>query len=274
MGHLNHFINILFDLLLMPFKSLDPFWPVFIFSLLTGVIMLLIFRFTSNQKGIKETKNRIKGYLLEVRLFKDNFRIILSAQKKLLIYNLKYFIHAVKPMVFMIVPVCIILIQLQCWFGYNPLKVGESAIFKIKLSDKVRTGLDNISLRVDKGLIVETPPLRINDENEINWKIRATDFGEHHITVKVSDFTYSKKVVVSNSRTTRLSPIVASNLWDAILYPGEASIKGDALVKRIEIGYPNRSIEIFGWNTHWLVIFCVLSIVFGIAFKGVFSVEI
>lgn len=41
-----------------------------IFLSLLTVLMLFIYKKTSNQSGIKEAKNLIKGYLLEIRLFK------------------------------------------------------------------------------------------------------------------------------------------------------------------------------------------------------------
>src|SRR5919108_4002002 len=121
MGYFNLYLSRFFDLLLNPFQYLDPLWPLLIFSFVTGIIMLVIYRYTSNQKGIKETKDRIKAYLLEIRLFKDDLGILLSAQKNILRHNLTYMKHAVKPMLFMIIPVLLILIQLEGWFGRKPL---------------------------------------------------------------------------------------------------------------------------------------------------------
>jgi hypothetical protein len=68
--------------------------------------------------------------------------------------------------------------------------------------------------------------------------------------------------------------MVASSFWDILLNPGEMPIAKDSSVKQIKIDYPSRSIEIFGWNLHWLIVFFVLSIVFGFAFKGLFKVEV
>jgi uncharacterized membrane protein (DUF106 family) len=274
MWHLSLLLSKLFDLFLTPFESLPPFWSLFIFSISTGILMLLIFRYTSNQKGIKETKNRIKAHLMEIRLFKDDLRILLSAQKNLLIYNAKYMKYAVKPMLFMIVPVSIILIQLHCWFGYSPLKVGESTLLKVKV-DEWKKVLSGISIEVDEGIIVETPPLMISEKREVCWRIRANMLGEHKILVKALPYSFQKKVLVSNEKLGRISPRrVKSNLWDNLVSPGEKPIIENSLVNRIEVDYPERSIEILGLRTHWLIIFFVLSIVFGFILKGFFRVEL
>jgi len=131
MRYMNAALTAFFDFLLTPFNSLDPFWTLMILSLLAGVLMLLIFRSTSNQAKIKEVKDKMKAHLLEISLFKDSPAIILSAQKNLLLYNAQYMKYALKPMLYMILPISMMLIHLDGWFGYRPLKVGESAIFSV-----------------------------------------------------------------------------------------------------------------------------------------------
>ncbi|MBI2469814.1 MAG: hypothetical protein HYV59_01030 [Planctomycetes bacterium] len=236
--------------------------------------MLVIFRYTSNQKEIKEAKDKIRAYLFEIRLFKDDLGIQLSAQKNILIHNLRYMKHALKPMLFMIIPVVIILIQLDGWFGYRPLKVGESAIVSVNFSDGQANALPEVSIQTDKGIIVETPPLRIPTQKEASWRVRANEIGEHDLRFNVSGSTFDKSIIVSDGQLKRVSRVVASGFWDNFLNPGEQPLAKNSLMKKIEINYPSRSIEIFGWGIHWLVAFFILSIVFGFAFKGLLKVEI
>jgi uncharacterized membrane protein (DUF106 family) len=236
--------------------------------------MLIIFRYTSNQKAIKEAKDKIRAYLYEIRLFKDDLGIQLSAQKKILIHNLRYMKHALKPMLFMIIPVVLILIQLEGVFGYRPLKVGESAVVSVNLSDSQANSLPEVSIQTDKGIIVETPPLRMPMEKEVSWRVRANEIGEHQLRFNVSGRTFDKRVTVSDGQLTRASRIVASGFWDNFLNPGERPLAKNSPMKKIEVNYPSRTIEIFGWGIHWLVAFFILSIVFGFAFKGLLKVEI
>jgi uncharacterized membrane protein (DUF106 family) len=236
--------------------------------------MLIIFRYTSDQKGIKETKDLIKAYLLEIRLFKDDLRIQLSAQKNILVHNLTYMKHALQPMLFMIIPVVIILVQLDGWFGYRPLKPGESAIVSVKLSGHERDVLSGLSVNSGDGLVVETPPLRIPRENEVDWRIRANEPGEHTLRFTVDGNIFDKKITVTEGRLDRVNRVVASGFWDSLLHPANESIGKSPMMEKVEVNYPSRSIEIFGWQLHWLVVFFVLSIVFGFAFKGFFKVEI
>jgi uncharacterized membrane protein (DUF106 family) len=275
MWYLNSFLNSFFDLLLISFQSLNPFWSVCIFSFLTGFFMLLIFRYTSNQEGIGQVKDRIKAHLFEFRLYKDDFGILLSAQKNILLYTVKYMKHLVKPVLFMILPVAIILIQLEGWFGYIPLKLGESTVVSVKIAREGAELLSNISIRAEKGLTVETPPLRIPLEREVAWRVRADELGEHKLIFNAAGHTLQKRVIVNDGRLARVSPrVVDSSLWASFLNPGEGPIAEVSFIKRIEVDYRPRPIEIFGWEIHWLLAFFILSIVFGYAFKGFLKVEI
>lgn len=273
MWHFNSVLTSLFDLLLAPFQSLHPFWSLLILSLPTTILILVIIRYTSNQEGIRETKNKIRAHLLEIRIYKDNFGVLLSAEKKILTNTFKYLKYLLKPMFLVILPVAIIIIQLEGWFGNRPLKTGESTIISLKLSDDNADFLKDINIEADKGLVVETPPLRMPNEKEINWRIRAYESGEHNLIFDISGDKFRKSVIVSNGELRRVSPIVASSLWDTFLNPGEEPIAENFLVKRIEVDYPPRSIEIFGWEFHWLLVFFILTMIFGFALKGLLRVD-
>lgn len=275
MWYFNLALTKFFDLLLTPFQSFHPFWSLSVFSLFTGILMLVIFRYTSDQKGIREAKERIKAHLIEIRLFKDNLGILLSAQKNILFYNAQYLKHAVKPTLFMLVPVAMILIHMDNWFSHRPLTLGEATVVSVEALDKENLNLSHIKIEVDKGLEVETPPLRIPEAGEVNWRISASELGEHNVIVSVPGHTFQKKVLVSDRKLTRVSPrMVTSGFWETLMNPGEDPIPEEFMVKRIEVEYPSRSIELFGWRIHWLVVFFILSVSFGLLLKGFLRVEI
>jgi uncharacterized membrane protein (DUF106 family) len=275
MRYFNSALTALLDFLLTPFSFLDPVWILFVISMLAGVLMLLIFRLTSKQSMIKEVKNKMQAHLIEILLFKDSPRIILTAQKNLIRYNARYMKYAFAPMVYMILPMSLLLVHLDGWFGYRPLQIGESAIFSVKLSGGGPKVLSRISIEADKGLTVETLPLRILENGEINWRIRADTPGEHSITVNAYGHKVRKKIEVFQTKLIRLSKFrVGSTFLDILLHPGEGPIEEGSFINNIGIGYPSREIGILGWRTHWLVLFFILSIAGGLAFRRILKTEI
>lgn len=273
MGSVLLLIHSFFDFTMIPFQSISPLWALTLFSFLAGLLMLLVFRYTSDQERIRETKNGIKAHLLELWLFRDDVRIMLSAQWQILRLNGRYLKLAIKPMLALIVPMALILISLEGWFGYRPLLPGEEAIVSVLVSDGQTEILEKASLKANGAITVETPPLRIPLANEVDWRVRASKVGVHKVSLDLSGSVLEKQVVVSQG-LTRLSPSrLSSSFWQVLLYPGESPIPDQLGIQRIDIHYSTRFIKIFGWNIHWLVVFFVLSIVSAFAFKRLFRVE-
>jgi len=49
----NHLISSLFDLASSPFSAFHPLVGLVVLSIVTGIMMLIIFRYTSNQEAIR-----------------------------------------------------------------------------------------------------------------------------------------------------------------------------------------------------------------------------
>lgn len=271
----NSIFGKIFDIIFLPFRSMSPWVALIIVSFMTGLLMLFIFRFTSNQKEIKKVKNKIKAYLLELRLYKDSLSISLKAQWNILRCNLKYISYSAKPMLVMIIPIILILIQLNFWFGYESLAPGQKAIFKVKLKDNYNPLEIDLNVESSSGLTIETLPLRMEEENEINWRISAKEKGIHNINVILKGERVTKTVAVAQKPLSKISPIkIRRNFIDELLYPVEAPIKSDMPIKSLEITYPTRSMNLFGWHIHWLIVYFALSIIFGFGFKGILKIEV
>jgi len=251
-------------------------------SLLTALLMLFIFRFTSNQEGIRQVKNKIKAHLLELRLFKDSLSISFKAQGNILRYNLKYISYSAKPLLVMIIPLILILIQLNLWFGYEALTPGQETILKVKLEEGQNPLDINLSLEPSTGFNIQTPPLRVEEEREINWRLQAREKGVHDLTLIVNSQRITKKLAVGQKPLSKISPLKARrNFINELINPGEAPVPGDLRIKTIEVKYPVKDMKLFGWNIPWLlglppwlIVYFALSIILGFAFKGFFKVEI
>ena len=48
----------------------------------------------------------------------------------------------------------------------------------------------------------------------------------------------------------------------------ETPVPADGPIETIELAYPEAEVSLFGWNTHWLIAFLLLTIVFAFALRG------
>jgi hypothetical protein len=263
-----------FDTIMSPFRSFHPLVGLGGVSIFTGILMLIAFRYTSNQLEIRRIKEKAKAHILEIRLFKHDPRLVIGAQRRVLGYSLNHLRYAVVPFLVMVPLLLIILVQLNTRFGYTPLQPGDSAVVTVKLADQVSGQGDAVDLMVPDGVEIETPALRMDDEREISWRVKPHQFGEFDLTIRLSDREVHKRLVVT-SQLVNVSPRkVRPTFLDLLLFPGEAPLPADVPIQAIEVGYPPRTLNVLGWNMHWLVIFCVLSLIGGYAFRGVFGVEL
>jgi uncharacterized membrane protein (DUF106 family) len=271
----NSIFSKIFEIVFFPFKSMTPWIGMIFISFLTSLLMLCVFRFTSHQQGIKQVKNKIKAHLLEIRLFKDSLNVSLRAQGNILRYNLKYIGYSVKPLMVMIIPLILILIQLNLWFGHQSLTPGQEVILKAEV-DEGQSLLDTeFIIESSSALVIETPPLRIEETREVNWQLLAKETGIHELSVTVNGHRIVKKVAVAQKPLSRISPVkVRRNFIDELFHPGEAPLPSNHPIKSLEIKYPLNHLSLFGWRIHWIIVYFALSIIFGFTFKGIFKVEI
>lgn len=271
----NSIFGKIFGLIFLPFRNMNPWMGMVVVSLLTSFFMLFVFRYTSNQKGIKAVKNRIKAHLLEIRLFQDNLGQSLKAQGAILKQNARYIGYSGKPLLVMIIPLVLILVQLNFWFGYECFKPGEPAILKVKLKEGFVPTETQIELEPSSGVTIESPALRIDEEREIDWRFSTNTDGIHEIGISIGGKTVAKSVNARLRNLQRISPMKPhNNFLDQLFYPVEPPIQKNLPLESISVSQPEYRFNLFGLKMHWIIIYFALSIIFGFGLKGFFGVEI
>jgi uncharacterized membrane protein (DUF106 family) len=274
-----HAVNVVFGgivaAVLWPFRSLSPWFGLTAVSLATSLLMLLVYKFTSDQAAIRRAKDRIKAHLLEMRLYKDNMRVTLAAQGSILKANLAYMGANLKPLAVMIVPLVLILAQLSVWFDRAPLRPGEETLVKASVETSADPVVLGLALETPPGLEITAPAVRIPDEHEVVWRIKALAPGTGRLVLRTAGGAVEKSIAVGGPSVGRVSALASrGSFWKRVLYPGERPLPGGTPVRSVEILYPARHLTAFGLGVNWLVAYLVLSVAFGFAFKGLFKVEI
>lgn len=264
-----------FEGLLRPLRFLGPFGSLTLISLLTGLLMVWIFGRVSNQKAIARTRGKISGNLIAVRLFQNDIRVFLSLQGRILRDTFTYMRYSLKPMLVLMGPVVLIIIQLQLHYHYRPMKEGERALVTVRMHENRLPGDPaKITLTVTDGILIETPGVRIPSEREICWRIRANKEGTHTLAVWSAGREVTKELVVGPQWATLSSLRSGGNLLDLLLYPKEPPIDPSSGIASIEVAYPELEIRFLGVDVDWLLAFFVLSIAFGFAAKGFMGVQV
>ncbi len=271
MTAVNSVITSLFNLALGPLTK-HPWIGLTLVSALTGVVLLAIYRYTSNQRGIKQVKNHILAHLLEVVLYRDQMRVVVRAQARLVVDNLRYLGHALVPLAFMIVPVGLMLVQLDLRYGHRPLRVGDSAIIAVKLDPG--SNLDVIILTTPEGVEIETDSLRMPALNEVDWRVKAMTVGKHQLRISSGGEEVTKEIVVGEGAERVSVARVGPGIWQQFLHPGERPIPAGGPVKAISVSYAGAMLDLLGRPVHWVWVWLIISMAFGYALKGPLRVQV
>ena len=271
MAAVNLILTNAFDLLLAPFGG-RPWLAMLVVSFITGVGLLAIFRYTSNQRSIKRSKDQIMADLLEVLLYRDDMRAVIRAQGRLLLHNAVYLRYALPPVVFVIIPFVLFAYQLDLRYGHRALAPGESAIVGVAVAPDV--DLDTVTLSVPEGMTLETPGLRMPSADEVDWRLRADEPGDFVVRVGTPSGEYEKRVVVGGWGERVSMERVAGGFLNLLKNPGEPPLPDGAPIQSIRINYPDSRMRAFGWSMLWLWPWLILSMVFGYALKGPLGVQI
>ena len=272
---LNKVLTFLFAVVYEPLKWLGTFWSLVTISCLAGLLLVWVFGKVSNQEAIRRTRDRLSGELLGLRLFKDDLRVFFGIQFQVLVWTFRYLRHSLVPMLILMVPTILILIQLNYRYGLRPLRVGEQAVVKVRLRDAtVLAQGTELTLTAPANLKIETDGVRIPELKEICWRVRGVSPGRFDLTVSGGQEKVTKQAAVGG-RFEGVSSVRTGEGWlTSLLYPGESPLPSQSAFASIEILYPKLDIIMLGKHVSWLILFLVVSLVFGYAFKGVLGVQI
>lgn len=273
MNTFNQALGAFFALLFSPFEARDPWWGILSISGVAGVLMLFVFRAATNQGKIRAIRDRIKAHLLEIRLYKDDFGLLIEAQKGILRSNLQYLKECAVPALLLAVPMALLIVHTGLWFDHRPLTVGEATVVTMKFKDNASFDRE-ATLRAPEGIDVETPPLRIFDERAVMWRISAKAKGSFQMECVSRAGVVTKSVQVDDALCALSVRRVSSGFFSQLLHAAENALPQDTGLAYIEVAYPRINYQVAGRTFHWLVVFVVVSLLVALVLKWLCRVEI
>jgi hypothetical protein len=258
---------------LLAFVGAMPGWlSATLISAPLGLVMLVVFKYTSNQRAIRWVRDDIKAHLLAVKLFPDSLGVTLRAQGRVLRGAVLLLVLAVVPMLVMIVPVSLLFGQMGLWYQCRPLRVGEEAVVTMALNEAAPTWPD-VRLGPTPGAEVVVGPVRILSRHELCWNLRARENGTHRLPFQVDGQSVEKELAVGEAlmRTSAQRP--GWKWTDMLMNPAEAPFAPASAVREIRVDYPDRPSWTSG--TDWWIAYCfVASMVFALCFRPLIKVNL
>jgi len=286
MNAVNALVTSLFNVLLTPLEALGREVALILVSGFFGVFALFIFKFISNQKGIAYAKDKIKGHLIEIRIYQDDMWVVTKAIGKIIARNAQYVSYNMLPFVPLAIPFVFVIAQFATRYGFEPLPVqtieqhalaGSGTVVQVELGKGHEADV--------RGLTIEYPdfihpltklPVRAPSAGRAFQEIIATAPGAGQITFTLPDGTSVKKDIVAGANAPRLmQPERVQGFFLSLLWPAEDAFDKGSSFARIHFVYPDSKLRwmpdgVFGV----LVTFLVASMVFAVAVMKPLKVQI
>jgi len=267
----NQALNVVFDLWLWPFQGLPVLWQIVALAFPATIFSLLVFRYSSNQDGIRNAKDKIKAHLLELRLFKDDIGVTLMAQRDIFVNSLLYMRYALAPMAVMLIPFVLILVQVESRFAFRGLDSNEPAIVSVTVDSQWQVSQLQDVLKIPKGLVLETPALRIDSAGEILWRISGMAPAKYELVFSVEGQSFNRRIVVDPEMTHIAPSVYRASDIRTLGYPAQPALAGDSPVSSVTVGYPRARGEFAGLSSaSWLLF--MFTLILGFAMRGMFGV--
>ena len=237
-----------------------------------GLVMVVVFRYTSDQRAIHIAKDHLKAHLLALRLFQDQIPVVIRSYGRIVLATGRYLRLAFMPLLFVIVPLTFLMVQIDRYLGLSPLESGHPFLVSARVADA--TAMNDASLQLPDGLETTAPAVHVPAESEIVWRVVAARDGDYVVNVQSSAQTFSKRVVVGTG-LQRLSPVrLRGKFWERLFYSAEPALPENSLIDAIAVQYPAREIAFAGLDWNWIWLFFVLSLAAGFFFKSILGIEI
>lgn len=252
MDAINRVLTAAFDVLLGPLEDLGDEAALLTCSALFGVLALFVFKHISAQGAIRRTKDRIKGHLIEIRLYQDNLGLVSRAIARVLGRNVQYLALNLLPFIPLSVPFAFVAAQMVVRYGFEPVAVrqadglecaGDGSTLWIEGSEAAIRGL---GVTLPEGFVAVSALARVPSQGVAAMEFAPARAGAHELVITPGGGASPvAKAMVVGPRTPHraIQGQRVTGLLAALLWPAEDSLAGTGLT-RVEFRYPESDL---GW---------------------------
>ena len=250
----------------------SPLAIVVFVSLVVGLLMVVLFGYTSDQKAIGIAKDQLKAHLLAVRLYRDQIPVVMGSYGKILRGTGRYLKLAFKPLLYVIIPITLLMVQIDRYLGATP--IPSNAPFLLTVHTTGGDAMNDVTLDLPPEITMTAPPVHVPSTNEIVWRLVGSKEGKYEMKIAAAGQA-AAKVVCVGSGLARISTVrLRGHFWERMFSSAEPALPENSPIESISINYPDRNIEIAGYGMNWIWLFFVLSMGAGFIFKEVLGIKI
>lgn len=239
-----------------PLLNLPPLWAVMLMSFLISLVIVLIYKFATNQNLMKQLKDEIKTLQKQAKELKHEPEKAMAVQKKAMQTNMKYMMQSMKATLLTFIPIIIIFGWLQGHFAFMPILPDQDFTMTLEFEEDVK---GNVSVSPPTGIDVIGDASRIVKDGQVIFamKGKAGTYDSPPVEFFFDGKEYEKEVIITEEREY-VDPVkrVNDDVVDSIV------TSNDKLVV----------LNLFGWRIGWLGSYIIFALVFSLVLRKLMKV--
>ncbi|HIH37901.1 DUF106 domain-containing protein [Candidatus Woesearchaeota archaeon] len=240
---------VIIDWLFSPLLKISPILAIILVSFLVSVLITYVYKWMTDQKLMKELRDKMKDDQKRMREHRDNPKKLMEIQKSAMEANMKYMSHSMKPTFVTFIPIILIFAWLGGHLAYEPILPDQEFSVTIAFKDQVLPvefnpppGIDVIQNFTEEG------------KNAV-MKGKGKE-GEYILDFGIADKTYSHDLIITQGKE----------------YAKPSEIVKDKTVQTITINNKNTVMFMIGKKTFgWLGTYIIFSLVFSMALRKILN---
>lgn len=243
-----------------PLLRLSALWAIVIISLIIALIMILIYKFTTNQTLMKEMKMQLKGYQKQLKEHRGDTAKMSELNKKMMSINMKVFRQSMKSMFVTWIPIILIFGWMNAHLGYYPILPGEEFSTSIIFEDNVE---GTVELKVPYGVELISESIQEINNGKAEWKLNGMT-GTHLLEYNFENEKLLKEILITEEKAYK-NPIKAKK---GFLSFGGDHIQEDSKAVQISVSHKRvYPLEIFGLRLSWFWTYFIFTLIFNMALR-------
>jgi len=232
-----------------------PWAVVLLVAVLAGIVMGYLSGLLMVKSNNERTRDRLRARGLELLLHDGSFSSMTATLRDLWRETLPLLTAEIPMTVIGIVVIGIPAVWLSGWIEIHPLEQGQTTVVEAIINPA--TNVQDIYLNASAGLVVETAPLRFQDQTAISWRIRVLKPCPSKAWVELKTL----------KACTRMPVYVGDVAYPKIKTPADQDRRkltmnirdSNSPVERLSLTYPVAPLEIVGYPIPWLIVYLAVA---------------
>lgn len=236
-----------------------PFWAILFISLVITLVTTLVYKWTTDQKRMRELKEKSKKFQEKMRAARDDPEKMMKVQSEAMKVNLELMKHSLRPTLYTFLPIIILFWWLNAHLAYYNIAPQQPFTITAEFADGI-AGNATIAVIPAPGVTLQSNATQEVVNRMVVWNLTATNPGTYQATFSFGGVQIEKQFLITTERN----------------YQPPAQVYKGA-IETVTVG--NRPVRPFGddfnvlgWHPGWLATYIILSILLSLGLRKVLNV--